>query len=55
MIYGLMAGVLGFAAWQLIAFVKRAKAGMCAGGCGGCASRGNCSIQNGTLIQIEEK
>ncbi|MET3287497.1 FeoB-associated Cys-rich membrane protein [Brevibacillus fluminis] len=39
MIYLVMAVVLGFATWQLIAFAKRARAGKCGGGgCSGCAA-----------------
>lgn len=37
MIYLVMAVVLGFATWQLIAFAKRARAGKCGGG--GCSGR----------------
>jgi hypothetical protein len=43
MIYVVIAVVLGFAAWQLFAFAKRAKKGHCAGGCSGCAVKGYCS------------
>ncbi|MFC4076245.1 FeoB-associated Cys-rich membrane protein [Salinithrix halophila] len=49
MIYLVIAAVLGFAAWQLVSFVRRLKnsgSACSSGGCSGCPSSGNCSIQD---------
>lgn len=56
MIYLVIAAVLGFALWQLIGIVRRARTASCASGCNGCGSNGNCSMQKDDtqLMQIEE-
>lgn len=55
MIYVVIAAVLGFAAWQLISFVKKARIGGCASGCGGCGENGSCSMQEMQFSQLERK
>jgi hypothetical protein len=50
MIYVVIAAVLGFAGWQLYKFVRRINTGSCAsGGCSGCHSNVNCSLQDITV------
>ncbi|SFS50666.1 hypothetical protein [Marininema halotolerans] len=56
MIYLVIAGVLGLAAWQLIGFLRRLKSsdsGCAAGGCNSCPSDGGCSIQDWNFIKEE--
>ncbi|SDW02829.1 hypothetical protein SAMN05444487_101125 [Marininema mesophilum] len=56
MIYLVIVGVLGFAAWQLIGFLRRLKSsgsGCAAGGCNSCPSNGGCSIQDWNFISEE--
>lgn len=55
MIYVIIAAVIGFAAWQLLAFVRKAKAGSCSNGCNGCGSNGSCSIQASQFSGLEKK
>lgn len=55
MIYVIIAAVIGFAAWQLVAFVRKARAGSCSSGCNGCGSNGNCSIQHSQLTGLDKK
>ena len=54
MIYLVIAAVLGFAAWQLFAVIRRTRQGSCASGCSGCSSKGSCSVQQPDLIQLEQ-
>jgi uncharacterized membrane protein len=55
MIYVIMAIVIGFAAWQLVAFFKRSKSGGCASGCHGCSANGNCQIQQIHPSKVDKK
>lgn len=55
MIYLVIVAVLGFAAWQLISFVKKARRGSCASGCGSCGQNGSCNIQEIRFPQPEQK
>jgi hypothetical protein len=55
MIYVVMAIVLGYAGWQLYKFFRKVNDGGCGGGCAGCGSNGNCSIQSEELIQVDLK
>ncbi|MDI3327914.1 MAG: hypothetical protein QJR06_05145 [Alicyclobacillaceae bacterium] len=44
MIYLVIAGVLGLAAWQLAALVRRLRTGNCASGCSECGGRHHCPL-----------
>ncbi|WP_081857223.1 FeoB-associated Cys-rich membrane protein [Tumebacillus flagellatus] len=53
MIYLIIAAVLGFAAWQLVQFVRRTKQARCSsGGCAGCGHNASCSASS--IIKLEE-